>query len=135
LSTRPAVTPVSEAELRYRLHCRIVDMIGAAVHTIVPWTAAALVAWFFYRSVASLAGQYTFAQIGVGFLGDFKVSEGLAYAFGTGGVVYGAKRRKLQGDNLERTAKRLSELEKRIDPKRSSSRLTPRGKTRPEDKR
>jgi hypothetical protein len=110
-------------------------MIGSAVHSVVPWTAVVFIAWFFYRSVASLAGRYTFSQIGVGFLGDFKISEGIAYVFGTGGVVYGVRRRKLQGDNVERTAKRISDLEKRIDPKRSSSRLTPRGKTRPEDKR
>jgi hypothetical protein len=110
-------------------------MIGSTIHTIVPWTAAIVIMYFFYRSVASLAGQYTLAQIGMGFLGDFRLSEGVAYVFGAGGVAYGAKRRKLQGDNIERTAKRISDLEKRIDPKRSSSRLTPRGKTRPEDKK
>jgi hypothetical protein len=125
----------SAAELRFRLHCRIVDMIGATIHTIVPWAAAVLIARYFYHSVSSLSGQYTFAQIGVGFLGDLRVSEGIAYLFGAGGVIYGVKRRKLQGDNLERTAGRLAELEKQIDPNRSSSRLTPRGKTRPEDKR
>lgn len=109
-------------------------MIGSAIHTVVPWTAAVLVALLFQRSVSSLAGQYTFAQIGVGFLGDFRISEAFAYIFGTGGVVYGIKRRRLHQDNVERTAQRISDLEKRLDPKRSSSRLTPRGKTRPEDK-
>ena len=110
-------------------------MIGSIVHTIVPWTAAAVVAFFFYKSVISLAGQYTFAQIGVGFLGDFRVSEGVAYLFGAGGVVYGVKQTKLRRDNVERMAGRIAELEKQIDPHRSSSRLTPRGTTRPEDKK
>jgi hypothetical protein len=68
------------------------------------------------------------------FLGDFRISEGFAYVFGGGGVVYGMKHRKLHGDNLERMAGRIAELEKLLDAKRSSSRLTPRGKTRPEDK-
>lgn len=110
-------------------------MVGSIVHVGVPWTAAVLIAMFFYKSVASLAGQYTFAQIGVGFLGDFRISEGFAYLFGVGGITYGAKRHQLQQRNLERTAKRISDLEKQIDPGRSSSRLTPRGNTRPEDKR
>ncbi|HWE48160.1 MAG TPA: hypothetical protein VG273_00110 [Bryobacteraceae bacterium] len=109
-------------------------MIGSMFHTLVPWAGAVLIAFIFYRSVQSLAGHYTFAQIGMNFLGDFKVSEGLAYVFGGGGVVYGIKHRKLHGDNLERMAGRIAELEKLLDSKRSSSRLTPRGKTRPEDK-
>ena len=114
--------------------CRIVDMIGSSVHTIVPWACAVLITWLFYKSVTSLAGQYTFAQIGMSFLGDFRISEGIAYIFGAGGVAYGIKRRKLYQDNIERTAKRISDLERERDLQRSSSRLTPRGKTRPEDK-
>jgi hypothetical protein len=110
-------------------------MIGSIFHVVVPWTGAALVAFFFYRAVVSLAGQYTFAQIGMTFLGDFKISDSVAYLFGGGGIAYGIKRKKLQGDNLERMAKRIAELEKQIDSNRSSSRLTPRGLTRPEDKR
>jgi len=125
---------LSATELRYQLYFRIVDMIGSIFHIIVPWAGAVLVAFLFYRSVASLAGRYTFEQIGVGFLGDFRISEGFAYVFGGGGVVYGMKHRKLHGDNLERMAGRIAELEKLLDAKRSSSRLTPRGKTRPEDK-
>ena len=110
-------------------------MIGSIFHVIVPWTGAVLVAFLFYKSVVSLAGQYTFAQIGASFLGDFKISDGLAYVFGGGGVAYGLRHRKLRGDNVERMAGRIAEMEKLLDPKRSSSRLTPRGKTRPEDKR
>jgi hypothetical protein len=109
-------------------------MIGSVFHVVVPWTAAVLIALCFQKSVSSLAGRYTFSQIGVSFLGDFKISEAFSYIFGAGGIAYGIKRRRLQQDNVERTAPRISDLEKQIDPKRSSSRLTPRGKTRPEDK-
>lgn len=61
-------------------------MIGATIHTIVPWGCAVLIAWIFQKSVASLAEQYTFAQIVVGFLGDFRISDGLAWIFGAGGM-------------------------------------------------
>lgn len=110
-------------------------MIGSVVHTIVPWAGAVLVAFFFYKSVSSLAGRYTFSQIGVGFLGDFRISDGVAYIFGAGGVGYGVKQTQLRRNNVERTAGRIAELEKQLDPARSSSRLTPRGTTRPEDKK
>jgi len=59
------------AELKYRLQCRIVDMIGSVFHILVPWTAAVLIALYFQKSVSSLAGRYTFSKIGVSFLGDF----------------------------------------------------------------
>jgi len=124
----------SPEELKYKLRCRIVDMVGSAIHVIVPWGAAVLIALLFQQSVSSLGGRYTFAKIGVSFLGDFKISEAYAYIFGAGGIAYGYKRRRLHQDNVERTAKRITDLEKQLDSKRSSSRLTPRGKTRPEDR-
>ena len=110
-------------------------MIGSFVHVLIPWVAAVLIANYFYRSVSSLAGQYTFAQIGIRFLGDFRISEGLAYLFGAGGIFYGIQRHRLQQDIVERTAKRIADLEKLLDQQRSSSRLTPRGTTRPGDKK
>jgi len=41
---------------------------------------------------------------------------------------------KLKKDAIERMAGRIKELETKMDPGRSSSRLTPRGETRSEDK-
>ena len=108
-------------------------MVGSVLNAIIPWAGAGIVAFYLYSSVATLAGRYTFAQIGVSFLGDFKLSEAFAYLFGTGGVAYGLRQRKLRENNIERMAARLSAYETVQDPKRSSSRLTPRGQTRPED--
>jgi hypothetical protein len=125
----------SKEELRYRLHCRIVDMVGSAIQVLVPWGSAVAIAYFVYLSLRSLVGHYTFADIGLSFLGDFKISEGLAYIFGTGGVVYGVKQKKLRERNIERTAGRIKDYETAIDPNRTSSRLTPQGRTRPEDKK
>ena len=91
------------------------------------------IAGFLYLSVDSLAGKHTFADIGMAILSDIKISEMVAYILGGGGVLYGIKYRCLKGDNVQRTADRIAELEKRLDPNRSSSRLTSRGETRPGD--
>lgn len=58
---------------------------------------------------------------------------GLAIIFGVAGIVYGRRESKLRKDTVERLQDRNCRLEREIDPKRSSSQLTPRGDTRPED--
>lgn len=123
----------TEAELQYAYRCRVVDTVGATIQTAIPWLGMTAIAGFLYLSVDSLAGKHTFADIGMAILSDIKISEMVAYILGGGGVLYGIKYRRLKGDNVQRTADRIAELEKRLDPNRSSSRLTSRGETRPGD--
>lgn len=93
-----------------------------------------IIAVLFRQSVVSLAGKYTFADIGVKFLGDFTASENVAYIFGAGGIAYGLRRKKLQESNIQRLGEQIKQYEKELDPQRSSSRLTVKGKTRKEDR-
>lgn len=125
----------SEIELRYAYRVRVVDTIGAIIQTAIPWLAAAAMSWFVYRSIDALAGKQTLADVGIKVLADIKISEAIAYLFGGGGVLYGYKCKRLKADNVERMAGRIAELEKQLDPGRSSSRLTPRGETRPGDRK
>lgn len=98
------------------------------------WLSLLGIAGFFYLTVKSLAGTYTFADIGIKVIGDFKVSEALSYLFGVGGVGYGLRERKLRRQTTERLTERNVTLEKLIDPTRTSSHLTTRGTTNPEDR-
>jgi hypothetical protein len=123
-----------ELELRYRFRFRVLDVIGAGLTLAVPWGSLILIAWMVTDSVNGLAGKYTFADIGVRFLADVKVSEAIAYAVGAGGMLYGYRERRLRQKNIARLSGRNQDHERRIDPKRSSSGLTPEGKTRPEDR-
>ena len=75
------------------------------------------------------------SQIGLSFIGDVKVPDAVAYIFGGSGVAYGFSERRLRYKKTERLAAHAIELEKVIDSKRQSSGLTPKGTTRPEDKR
>jgi len=125
---------VKETELQFRLYYKVLDTIGAIFHNAVPWICLVAIAYFVRDATASIAGRNTIADIGMQFLGDFRVSDSLAYVFGAGGVGYGAWKHRLYGNHVQRTSKTIKDLEARIDPGRSSSRLAPRGETSPEDK-
>jgi hypothetical protein len=55
------------------------------------WFSLVGISAFFYLSTKSLAGHYTFADIGIKVMGDFKISEAFSYLFGAGGVGYGLR--------------------------------------------
>jgi hypothetical protein len=80
-----------------------------------------------------LAGKETNANVVWNFLNDFRVSVFFGWGAGMAGVLYGLKERHLRKKTVERLAKRVAELESRHDRNRSSSQLTPRGDTNPED--
>lgn len=81
--------------------------------------------------VDSLAGKVTIADIGLRIIMNIRLY--LSWAFGAGGIIWGYRERKLHHDGIAAQQERILALEKRIDPKRTSSRLTERGTTNPED--
>jgi hypothetical protein len=85
--------------------------------------------YFLNDSIKHLAGQETSATINVDFMGNV-----LAGLFGGGGVVYGKQQNELRKNTVERLQKRIKELERKIDNTRSTSGLTERGETNPEDR-
>lgn len=91
--------------------------------------------WMMYLMVSKLSGQMTMAQIGLSFLGEMRLPSALAYLFGGSGFAYGLNERRLRHKKTSGLASYMSALEQRIDPQRTSSNLTTRGTTRPEDER
>ena len=100
---------------------------------LIKWTGLVVISYFAYRSVAALAGRRTAADIGIDLLGSIRISEGLAWVLGGGGTAYGLYQRKLKRDTIERLQSRIQQQELAADPRRSTSGLTARGTTRPED--
>lgn len=121
-----------EAENRYLRRARTQRDAASVVNGAMRWGTLAFVAYMAKESVALLAGQSTTANLN--FLGRLDVSISIAWAVGLSGVAYGWWQRKLRRDTIERLEKRIAELETIVDPKRTSSRLTQRGDTRPEDR-
>lgn len=132
--TRKKTAGELRAENRLLRKFRLTEGVASVLNRGISWVGVVLVARYAYLAIAALAGQQTAAEIGINFLGEVRVSEALAWLFGAGGVAYGMGQRKVRRDTIERSADRIRSLEQRLDPSRSSSRLTPRGTTRPEDK-
>jgi hypothetical protein len=128
LSVKPKRT-----ESEYGLSFKKYDEIGVTLRTLIKWGSLVLIVRYGYLSLASMAGKETLADVAIRFLGNLKVSESIAYLLGTGGVIYGAAQRQLRRRNIRRLVQAKNDLEKWIDPGRTSSGLKDDGTTRPGD--
>jgi hypothetical protein len=79
-----------------------------------------------------IAGHDTAVALNLSFLGDMKLVG--SFALGGGGCAWAAVERALRHRKVEALQGRIRELETAIDPNRSSSGLTPKGKANPKDK-
>lgn len=113
------------------------ETLHAALVKLCKWIPITFICYFAYLSIAALAGKSTLAAIGIYLVADLKVNKILSHVvmatFGIGGTFYGYAQKKLQQRNIERMSKVIRNLENKLDPNRSSSRLTTKGLTRPED--
>jgi len=134
VGTPPPPRVRSKAEAEFLVRFKKLDILADAVHLIVPWGSLVAVFWFTYLMVAQLAGKATLADIGIKVMGDIKLPQVLAYLFGVSGVGYGMSERRLRRKKVEHMGGHIKALEEALDPTRSSSGLTRRGTTRPEDR-
>lgn len=122
-----------EAELRVMRRQRTGGALASVLNNLIRWAGVVGIAGFTYLSIDSLAGQTTDADIGVTLIGNIKLSEVFAFLFGGGGVFYGLRQRTLRKSTIERLQNRIRKLEESKDPSRTSSGLTQRGDTHPND--
>ena len=122
-------TPEYEEFLKFHKQEKIADVISLLIKCVT----IIICFGFLFLSVKVLAGQNTWAEITVNFLGNIKVSQIIAWIFGGGAIIYGKNQKKLRRDTVEFFEGRVRSLEAQIDPNRSSSDLTQRGDTSPED--
>lgn len=123
-----------EAEIRFIKRSRIAEGVIQVSNNLIKYGALVWVFHEIYLMVESLSGKTTLADIGVSFLGGLKISIVIAWASCIAGIIYGLIQKKLRKDTVERLQTRIAKLERESDPKRSSSNLTTRGDTRPEDR-
>lgn len=113
------------------------ETLDSAVARLSKWGPFCIISYFVYLSISALAGKATLAQFGFWIFADLKATKVFSHVvtslFGLGGVTFGYRERKLRQKNIERMSAQLSEYEINFDPQRSSSRLTKKGSTRPED--
>lgn len=122
-----------DAKSEFQLRIFKIDRVATVTEAAVRYGCFVLIAAFTWLIVRDLSGKETFADIGIRFAADMKLSEAVAYVVGLGGIGYGLGERRLRRNTTERLATRNIDLEKKLDPKRTSSQLTPRGTTRKGD--
>ncbi len=127
-----------EVERQYRVRYRIVDAIDNNVRLLIKYGFLFLIAWKAEQGVVALAGSKTLADFRFSVFGnvtiDKYIGQLLMLIFGSSGVTYGWRQRQLRRKDIDRLGNRVKDLEQRLDPERSSSKLTRVGTTRPEDK-
>lgn len=121
------------AENRILRRGNLATSINNVLVNMIRWGALVLIFRYGYLSISALAGKATLASIGVEFLGNLTISQTLAYVLGAGGVLYGIGERGLRRRTVKRLGPQRKALEASIDPKRTSSNLTEKGETNPED--
>lgn len=112
-----------------QLSFKRLDTISRIVCEFIKWAGLLGIAYLAYRSVEVLAGKNTFADIGFKVIGNVKVSDGIIVLLTGGGWAYGLAQRSLRRRYIERNTSHKNDLERIIDPNRTSSNLTPRGTT------
>lgn len=127
-------TKQQQVDLEPFVRSKKVEEIAKTVRTFFVFGFSFGIAYFISRMVHDLAGQKTTADIGISFLGTIRVSEGLAWAIAAvcGGIA--GKVVRTNRSMAKRFGSRMADLERSIDPGRSSSHLSPTGMPREEDK-
>lgn len=127
----PSVTESKQVHQRWML---FIDSGFGLLRTIVRGASWVAAAYFLFRAAEVLAGQHTQVDATLKGVLDITASRYVGYVLAIllGGAY--ARERKLRRQVVQEHSGYIKALELRVDPKRSSSKLTPNGMPRPEDR-
>jgi len=130
-----ADTPRPKEEIDADLEGQRIQARATIILTGIRWAGLVALGVVGYLIVNTLAGRSTLASVGISIraIGSVYVSQAAAWLFGISGIGYGLRQRRLRHTNIQRLGPGVRERESAIDPKRTSSQLTSRGRTRPQD--
>jgi hypothetical protein len=124
-------------ELEYKLQTQKLDSRLRLGLALIRYGAACFIVWRLGLAVEYLAGKATLADFGFFLYADLKANTVFSHIImgilGLGGASYGLRERAQKRKEIKRLGNRVVEVEKRLDPNRSSSGLTIDGRSRPED--
>jgi hypothetical protein len=124
-------------ELDYKLQVQRWDTglrLGLAT---IKYGALCFIVWRLGIAIGALAGKATLTDFAFFLVADLKVNKIVSHLItgiaGLGGVGYGLRERSQKRKEIKRLGNRVVDLEKQLDPNRTSSGLTVDGRSRPED--
>ncbi len=111
-------------EIRIRICEGVIFLLGILAVGGIAFLIACAV---FYWPVAAAVGKDTTVNVTQNLIANFKIDVLLGWAVGLGGMTWGYLERKSKMRDRKTKDERIIELEKRLDPSRTSSGLTPNG--------
>lgn len=108
--------------LKHQRFLVVVDSLTKILSTAIRYLGISIPIFGVYLVVKELAGRQTMANINVNLLGSMTISEFTGYGVGGAGLAYGLSQRKLRRSTNEKDRKQIAELQRFVDPNRSSSR-------------
>ena len=130
-----------QLEFQHRRMTQITGGVVSVIRDIIKWGIIGFIFYCGYLSISVLAGKTTQADINVNIFESFAVQlmqntrllEWAQYVLIIALILWGLFERRLRGTTIARLTARINQLELKLDPKRTSSRLTSTGQTRPGD--
>jgi hypothetical protein len=123
---KPTIVPEDTLQ-KVSLYTNAVTTILLAIIWGFVWC---FVAYMVLRCCEALAGKQTQAEVFLHLLASITLSSKIAWLTGGGGMAYGYCQSRFRKSEVARLTDRNSELERIVDPNRTSSGLTRHGKTK-----
>ena len=121
------------AELEWAKYAKKWDIIGGIFNGLIRWGGIVACCYCLYLMIDALAGKTTATDIALKAITDLELDRGVLYVLTGGTTLWAIRERKLRKKKTKDIEAHLKELEKHIDPNRTSSNLTETGDTHPED--
>lgn len=112
---------------------KVTDGWISVINNFIKYGTMLGVTYLCKSSIVAFAGKDTNSNILIQLITDIHANQWGAYIFGGTGFFYGWSQKRLSKKTISRVSGRNQNLEKRIDARRSSSKLTHTGDTNPED--
>jgi len=125
---------ITKAELNFVRRSQAIASFTSIFLAFIRYGAFCVLGYFATKCVSAMAGRTTYANMAMTFLVKMKADKWIAYTLGGGGMLYGWSERRLRQRNIKRFGQAAADMEKVIDPQRSSSHLSTDGTTHPLDR-
>lgn len=112
---------------------KIIDHAAKLLDQSIKWGAMTLIAWFFFGTVTHLSITGLGEAVAALSKADCVIFVILGIFIGSLGIIYGLNQRRMRKETVAHIYFIKEALERRLDPDRTSSKLTPEGETNPGD--
>ena len=119
---------------KFRLISQVIDGIFATAKVLLVVGGIVIIGYYFRDVLLAYAGKETNASISFSLITKLQADKWFAYLFGAGGIGYGVVQRRLRRRNIRRLTTDKTRAENQLHAGRTSSGLTPDGRTPPEDR-